>query len=123
MKNNILKQIVNSKHKEVEYLYSLCSLENIKQQAIDLTQACTNENKQYNFIEAITTSHKKSRPAIIAEIKKASPSKGIICHNFNVEKIAQSYANYGASCLSILTDKEYFMGEANYIKLARQVCN
>lgn len=60
---------------------------------------------------------------IIAEIKKASPSKGIICQNFNPIRIAQDYEQAGASCLSVLTDRQYFQGHDDYLQQARQASN
>ena len=75
-----------------------------------------------DFRKTINRYIQAGKPAIIAEIKKASPSKGIICHNFNARKIAQSYANAGASCLSVLTDKDFFQGSDEYLKQAHAAC-
>lgn len=67
------------------------------------------------FIEPLRT----AQPGIIAEIKRASPSKGVIRRNFDVAEIAMSYATHGATCLSVLTDEQFFDGHADYIQLAR----
>jgi indole-3-glycerol phosphate synthase len=63
------------------------------------------------------------KPAVIAEIKKASPSKGVIRENFNPVAIAQEYASAGASCISVLTDKQFFQGGFDVLVQVREVVN
>ena len=74
------------------------------------------------FIEAISTKVSKEETAIIAEIKKASPSKGLIRHDFEPKKIAEDYEVNGATSLSILTDEPFFQGKLEYLDMARNTC-
>lgn len=75
------------------------------------------------FADALITQAAQKQSAIIAEIKKASPSKGIIRDPFHPREIAESYQTYGATCLSVLTDKDHFLGCEHYLQEARQACN
>ena len=75
-----------------------------------------------DFVGALRAKIAAGHPAVIAEIKKASPSKGVLRADFIPADIAQSYAEYGAACLSVLTDQQFFQGCIDYLKQARASC-
>ncbi|MFZ2309779.1 MAG: indole-3-glycerol phosphate synthase TrpC [Rhodoferax sp.] len=75
-----------------------------------------------DFVGALKAKIAAGKPAVIAEIKKASPSKGVLRADFIPADIAQSYAEHGAACLSVLTDAQFFQGEVDYLKQARASC-
>lgn len=76
-----------------------------------------------DFVGAIRNKIAAGQPAVIAEIKKASPSKGVIRADFRPAEIALSYAQHGAACLSVLTDVQFFQGSEEYLKQARAACD
>ena len=98
---NILEKIVWEKDREVEIARQKVPLDNLKRQIADLPST-------RNFLAALTSAPVK--PAVIAEVKKASPSKGVIREDFDPVAIARAYAAGGASCLSVLTDRTFFQG-------------
>jgi indole-3-glycerol phosphate synthase len=76
-----------------------------------------------DFVGALKGKIAAGKAAVIAEVKKASPSKGVLRADFIPADIAQSYAEYGAACLSVLTDKQFFQGSVDYLKQARASCS
>ena len=76
-----------------------------------------------DFVGVLRSKIAAGKSAVIAEVKKASPSKGVLRADFIPADIAQSYAEYGAACLSVLTDKQFFQGSSEYFKQARASCS
>jgi len=76
-----------------------------------------------DFVGAMRAKSAAGLPAVIAEVKKASPSKGVLRADFIPADIAQSYAEHGAACLSVLTDQQFFQGSVDYLKQARASCD
>ena len=76
-----------------------------------------------DFVGAMRAKIAAGLPAVIAEVKKASPSKGVLRADFIPADIAQSYAEHGAACLSVLTDQQFFQGSVDYLKQARASCD
>ena len=76
-----------------------------------------------DFVGALRQKIAAGKPAVIAEVKKASPSKGVLRADFIPADIAQSYAEHGAACLSVLTDRQFFQGTTDYLKQARASCS
>ena len=113
---NILDKILSTKVLEVNQAKSIKSIDEVKD---EINQT----SKPRDFIEAIKDKHQNSLPAVIAEIKKASPSKGVIRSNFNPDSIAKSYELGGAACISVLTDKEYFQGDPRFIEVVKNNCS
>jgi indole-3-glycerol phosphate synthase len=109
---NILEKIVWEKDREVASARERVSLEQLKKQVAELPAT-------RDFLAALKAACRK--PAVIAEVKKASPSKGVIREDFDPEAIARGYAAGGASCLSVLTDKQFFQGGFEVLVQVRQV--
>ena len=112
----ILKTILARKREEV-------ALRSKQNSMAELLESVASVSEPRGFHDAIKKQISSGEAAVIAEIKKASPSKGVICEKFDPEFIAKSYERGGACCLSVLTDEDFFQGSDNYLKIARQACN
>ena len=108
MSENILEKIIKNKEKKIDLLKKSISIENLKVK-ID-------ENKFFlNFKEKIEKNIINNKISIIAEIKKASPSAGLLIENYDPVKIANIYNENKATCLSVLTEEDFFLGNLSHI--------
>jgi indole-3-glycerol phosphate synthase len=114
--SDILKKIVAVKHEEIAQASQKKSLAMVRADAE--SRVLTRD-----FIGAIQHKINQGQSAVIAEIKKASPSKGVLRADFIPADIAQSYAEHGAACLSVLTDAQFFQGSVDFLKQARASCD
>ena len=113
--SDILNRIITTKHEEIAAARAVKPLAAVEAEAA--AQAAPRD-----FVGAIRSKIAAGQPAVIAEIKKASPSKGVIRPDFKPADIARSYAQHGAACLSVLTDRQYFQGCPEYLQQARAAC-
>jgi len=114
--SDILDKIVAVKHEEVAAAKKKKSLEAVREDA--LSRVLTRD-----FVGALRAKIAAGQAAVIAEVKKASPSKGVLREDFIPADIAQSYAEHGAACLSVLTDRQFFQGSPDFLKQARASCD
>lgn len=110
---DILQRILARKAEEIVARQAIYTIK-------DLEATAKTSEEPRGFCDAIATTIKVGKPAVIAELKKSSPSKGIIRSDFQPELIAESYARNGATCLSVLTDVNFFQGHNDYLGVARK---
>jgi indole-3-glycerol phosphate synthase len=116
MPENILEKIIKAKNQKIDILKKSISLDSIKVK-ID-------ENKSFiNFKQKIENNINNNKISIIAEIKKASPSAGVIIENYNPVNIAQIYNDNNVTCLSVLTEEDFFLGNLIHISKIKQKIN
>jgi len=114
--SDILKKILAVKAEEVAASRARLPL-------VEVAAAARDASPPRDFLAALKTRVAEQRPAVIAEIKKASPSKGVIRPDFRPAEIAASYAAHGAACLSVLTDVSFFQGAPEFLQAARAACS
>jgi indole-3-glycerol phosphate synthase len=114
--SDILQRIVAVKRDEVAQARRRCGLAELQAQAATASPA-------RGFAAALRARVEAGSPAVIAEVKKASPSKGVLREHFVPADIARSYESGGAACLSVLTDERFFQGCAAYLQQARESCS
>ena len=114
--SDILHKILDTKHAEV-----IAAMEH--KPLVMMRQEAEQAGPARDFVGAVRARIGAGKAAVIAEIKKASPSKGVIREDFRPAEIAASYAAHGAACLSVLTDVQYFQGSADYLRQARTACD
>ena len=116
MSENILEKIIRKKIEKIDILKKSVSIDSLKDKI--------NENKSFiNFKEKIENNINSNKISIIAEIKKASPSAGIIIENYNPINISEIYNNNNATCLSVLTEEDFFLGNLIHISKIKQKVN
>ena len=112
---DILQRILDRKAEEIAERSARVPLDSLRARLADAPPT-------RGFVAAIEAKRAAGRPAVIAEVKKASPSKGVIREDFDPAAIARSYEAGGAACLSVLTDIDFFQGADAYLQQARAAC-
>jgi len=113
---DILKKILARKREELAERSATVSIDALKQQIATASPV-------RDFVGAMQAKLAAGQSAVIAEIKKASPSKGVLREDFRPAEIARSYEKGGAACLSVLTDRDFFQGSEEYLQQARAACS
>src|SRR6185437_2457022 len=114
--SDVMRRIIATKRREIEEARTALPLTEIERRARDA-------DPPRGFEAALRRQVAQGKPAVIAEIKRASPSRGLIRADFDPTRIAHSYASHGATCLSVLTDREYFGGSPEDLRAARAACD
>src|SRR5690606_36437540 len=114
----ILKKIIDTKAQEVASRSKTLPLTELKARALDMDPAALR-----GFYRSMQAKVDSGLPAVIAEIKKASPSKGVVRGHFGPQDIAESFEQGGAACLSVLTGYDYFQGHEDFMQQARDACS
>ena len=114
--SDILEKIVAVKHQEIAEAIR-------RKPLVVMREDAESRVLTRDFVGAIRAKIGSGKAAVIAEVKKASPSKGVLRADFIPADIAQTYAEHGAACLSVLTDKQFFQGDVDYLKQARASCS
>ncbi|MGB7184228.1 MAG: indole-3-glycerol phosphate synthase TrpC [Burkholderiaceae bacterium] len=121
-KSDILNKILAVKAREI----AAARLEIAESDLLALAQSSLHDGSNLDlprgFLSALRQRIDQGYPAVIAEVKKASPSKGVLRENFSPAQIAESYQGGGAACLSVLTDEQFFQGHPDYLRQARNAC-
>lgn len=112
---DILKKILHRKCEEIAERQTHTPMDALLRQAAAA-------DAPRGFVRALQAKQVAGQPGVIAEIKKASPSKGVMRPDFFPAEIAESYASHGAACLSVLTDRDFFQGCEDYLQAARAAC-
>jgi indole-3-glycerol phosphate synthase len=117
--SDILQKIIAVKHEEIAAASQRKPLADVRAEA----EARNREQADLrDFLGALRAKVAAGQAAVIAEVKKASPSKGVLREPFHPAEIAATYASHGAACLSVLTDEQFFQGHASYLQQARDAC-
>ena len=114
--SDILRRIVAVKREEIAAARAVHDAASMRREALAQPQA-------RDFVGALRSKIAAGQAAVIAEVKKASPSKGVLREHFVPAEIAASYARHGAACLSVLTDRQFFQGDATFLQQARAACS
>ena len=113
--SDILKRILAAKHDEIVTAQAATPL-------LELRATAEKRPPTRDFVASLRSRIAAAQPAVIAEIKKASPSRGVLRADFHPAEIAANYQRHGAACLSVLTDSQFFQGSPAYLQAARSAC-